>query len=253
MPAFLRLRQICLAAPRLEPVVADLVEILGVAVCYRDPNVAHYGLHNALLPIGTDFLEVVSPTREDTAAGRFITRTRGHGGYMAIFQTDDPFARKAHAASLGVRTAHFIDRDGYKSAQLHPRDCRAAFIELGLSPGGEDRMGTWWPAGSGWHAFVRTGSTRRMLGIELESPRRDDLAAHWSKILQVPLERDAGDPVLRVEDRTIRFVDGPQECLGTLVVESANAPATLARAVGCGYRVDGDRFHIAGVDLRVVA
>ncbi len=253
MPVSLRLRQICLAAPRLEPVVADLVEILGIAVCYRDPNVAHYGLHNALLPIGTDFLEVVSPTRPDTAAGRFIAKTRGHGGYMAIFQTDDPAGRKAHAASLGVRTAHDIEREGYLSAQLHPRDCRAAFIELGHSPGGDDLMGTWWPAGSGWQAFVRTGSTRRMLGIELESPRRDDLAAHWSRILQVPLARDAGDPVLRVEERTIRFVDGHEECLGTLVVESADASATLARAVGCGYRVEGDRFHIAGVDLRVAS
>ena len=40
--------------------------------------------------------------RADTAAGRWIGKTRGEGGYMAVFQTDDPFGRKAHAASVGV-------------------------------------------------------------------------------------------------------------------------------------------------------
>ena len=54
MADYLRLRQICLAAPRLAPVVADLEEIFGIRVCYRDINVAKYGLENALFMIGTD-------------------------------------------------------------------------------------------------------------------------------------------------------------------------------------------------------
>ena len=85
MDDYLLLRQICLAAPSLAPVIADIEAIFGVAVCYRDGNVAKYGLENALIPIGTGFLEVVAPTKDETAAGRFIERTRGHGGYMAIF------------------------------------------------------------------------------------------------------------------------------------------------------------------------
>ena len=101
MADYLRLRQICLAAPRLARVTDDIQSIFKVAVCYRDPNVARYGLENALIPIGTDLLEVVAPTREDTAAGRFISRTRGHGGYMAIFQASDPRRRQAHAEALG--------------------------------------------------------------------------------------------------------------------------------------------------------
>ena len=137
----LRLRQICLAAPRLAPVVDDLQTIFGLSVCYRDPKLIAYGLENALLPIGTDFLEVVAPVQPDTAAGRFIHRSQGHGGYMAIFQTDNPKQRQAAALALGVRTAHEIDQPGYLSVQLHPRDCRAAFIELGHSPASADGSG----------------------------------------------------------------------------------------------------------------
>ena len=240
MADYLRLRQICLAAPRLAPVAADLEEIFGIRVCYRDGNVAKYGLENALLMVGTNFLEVVAPTQDNTAGGRFIERTKGHGGYMAIFQASDVRRRQTHAEGMGVRAAHVIDRDTYKNVQLHPRDCRAAFIEFGHSVGGDDRMGTWSPAGYKWKDFVKTDTTKRMLGIEVESPQPDDLAAHWSKIIEAPLSRDRGDPLLTFEDGTIRFVKGESECLGAILVEVADVAKTLSRAVNCGYRVEGD-------------
>jgi hypothetical protein len=253
MPDPLRLRQICLAAPRLAPVVDDLQAIFGLSVCHRDPGLAAYGLENALLPVGTDFLEVVAPIQADTAAERFIHRTRGHGGYMAIFQADDPRQRQAAAAALGVRTAHEINRADYQSVQLHPRDCRAAFIELGHSPGGEERLGTWWPAGPQWQAHVRTEATRRLLGIELESPEPAALATLWSRILATPLTGDASAAVLRFEHAQIGFTPGPADALGTVVLEVADVAATLARAIGRGRRIEGDAFHLGGVYFRVRA
>ena len=45
---WLRLRQIALVANKLEPVIDDLCDVLGIEVCYRDPGVATYGLENAL-------------------------------------------------------------------------------------------------------------------------------------------------------------------------------------------------------------
>jgi hypothetical protein len=203
--------------------------------------------------IGTNFLEIVSPIEPNTAGGRFIERTKGHGGYMAIFQASDPKRRQAHAEKMGIRIAHVIDRDTYQNAQLHPRDCRATFIEFGRSTGGDDRMGTWWPAGEKWKDFVRTAETKRMLGIELESPRPNDLAAHWSKIIEAPLKTDKGDPVLTFEDGAIRFVEGETECLGALVVEVTDVAKTLSRAVACGRRVEDDSFHLGGVNFRVRA
>ena len=259
MPDTLRLRQICLAAPRLAPVVDDLQSIFGLSVCHRDPKLIAYGLENALLPIGTDFLEVVAPVQPDTAAGRFIQRTQGHGGYMAIFQADDPRQRQAAALALGVRTAHEIDQPGYLSVQLHPRDCRAAFIELGHSLGGEERMGTWWPAGPHWQDHVQTRDTRRLQGIVLESPDPSALAGLWSQILETPLTQDgsAGDRPgaalrrLQFEQVSVGFEPGPADCLGSVVVEVIDVAATLRRALDCGHRVQGHRFHLGGVNFQV--
>src|SRR3974390_2762556 len=122
MAGYLRLRQICLVAPQLEPVIADIGAIMGLSVCYRDGNVAKYGLVNALLPVDTILLEVVTPFREGTAAGRFLDKTGGRGGYMAIFCCDDPDARGQHAEDIGVRTPNVIDPAPYPGVQLHPRD-----------------------------------------------------------------------------------------------------------------------------------
>src|SRR6202047_4639872 len=98
MTSYLRLRQICLVAPHLEPVVSDIAAIMGLNVCYRDGHVAKYGLENAPLPVDTTLLEGVAPLQGGTAAGRFLQKTGGRGGYMAIFCCDDPGARAKHAA-----------------------------------------------------------------------------------------------------------------------------------------------------------
>src|SRR5579872_4456526 len=135
MAPYLRLRQICLVAPKLEPVISDIAAIMGLAVCYRDGNVAKYGLENALLPVDTILLEVVAPFRDGTAAGRFLDKTGGRGGYMAIFCCDDPDARGKHAEGIGVRIANVIGHSPYRGVQLHPRDCRAAFIEFNHTAG----------------------------------------------------------------------------------------------------------------------
>ena len=102
------LRQICLAANRLAPVIDDFKQILGVEVCFVDKGVATFGLENSLMPIGNNFIEVVAPIKENTAAGRYLKRRNGDGGYMVICQAasqEAQVAGKVRAASLGIRIA----------------------------------------------------------------------------------------------------------------------------------------------------
>ena len=86
---WLRLRQICLVARDIEQVTQAFQTIFGLEVCHIDPNVGKYGLENRLLPIGNQILEIVAPTQPDTAAGRYLERRGGDGGYMVITQCDD--------------------------------------------------------------------------------------------------------------------------------------------------------------------
>ena len=57
----IQLRQICLVARELKPVIEDLTSILGINACYVDPGVGVFGLENTLMAVGRNFLEVVAP------------------------------------------------------------------------------------------------------------------------------------------------------------------------------------------------
>src|SRR3954451_23570004 len=109
MTTGMRLRQVALVAADLDAVVGSLCTALGVDVTYRDPGVGEFGLHNALLTFGDTFLEVVSPTRDGTTAGRYLTRRGGDGGYMVILQCDDLERERERVAGLGVRTVWSVD------------------------------------------------------------------------------------------------------------------------------------------------
>ena len=253
MTSYLHLRQVCLVAPHLEPVVSDITAIMGLSVCHRDPHVGKYGLENALLPVDTILLEVVAPLREDTAAGRFLDKTKGHGGYMAIFACDDPDARAARANALGVRTAKLIDHPPYHGVQLHPRDCRAAFIEFNHTEGSDDQLGSYPPAGPYWQDSIRKEVTLALREIELQSPDPADLAAHWGRILDVGPCTDAdGRPRLDLPNCRIRLVHGPSEILSGLTFRVADREQVRAAARARGHSVADDKFLLGGVVFALI-
>jgi hypothetical protein len=253
MTGYLRLRQICLVVPHLEPVISDLAGIMGLGVCYRDGNVAKYGLENALLPVDTILLEAVAPVRADTAAGRFLDKTGGRGGYMAIFCCDDPDARGRHANDIGVRTANVITHAPYHGVQLHPRDCRAAFIEFNHTDGSDDSLGPYPPAGGDWQAFIRKDVTQALTGVEMQSPDPQGLAAHWGRIIGVDASHENGVPELKLPNATFRFVAGESEIMSGLDFRVGHVASVCNAARARGYAVTGNAFMLGGVNFRLVA
>ncbi|CCE00605.1 hypothetical protein [Bradyrhizobium sp. STM 3809] len=244
---YLHLRQICLVAPTLEPVVSDIAAIMGLEICYRDPHVGKYGLENALLPVGPILLEVVAPTREGTAAGRFLDKTGGRGGYMAIFACDDPDGRAAIANAMGVRTANIIDHPPYHGVQLHPRDCRAAFIELNHTTGSDDVLGPYPPAGPDWTRAIRRDVTTALTEVVLQSPEPASLAAHWGRILDVTPSTNQGVQLLKLPNAEIRIETGERELMCGLAFRVVDAERVTAVARARGYAVSRDGFGIAGL------
>jgi len=254
MPSYVRLRQICLVAPTLEPVISDISAIMGLNVCYRDGNVAKYGLENALLPVDTILLEVVAPLEPGTAAGRFLDKTSGRGGYMAIFCCDDPDERGRHAGEVGVRIANVIDHAPYHGVQLHPRDCRAAFIEFNHTAGSDDILGAYPPAGPDWQKSIRKDVTQALVGVEMESPEPQAFAEHWGKILGVPVSKNqAGDPELKLPNSSFRFVNGASDLMSALTFRVRDVGAVRDAAKAKGLGVSGDSFELGGVTFRLTA
>jgi len=245
----LRMRQICLVARHLAPVVEEFRAVLGLEVCHRDPGVGKYGLENALFPIGHKFLEVVAPLREGTTAGRYLDRRRGDGGYMVITQCEDLVPRRKRCEAVGVRIANEIGYPEYREIQLHPRDIGAAMLSFGWQPGARDPGGPWHPAGvqsSGTPLSKAFGSpsaaphptVTAMTAAELQSDDPDRLARRWSEVIERAVQMRDGQRVIALDDATLRFIeatDGRGEGLGGLDLACAD-PARAGLVQICGIR-----------------
>jgi hypothetical protein len=243
----MRLRQVALVARELEPIVEDLCHVLGIDVAYNDPNVAVFGLVNAVMPVGDAFLEVVSPAQEETTAGRYLERRGGDGGYMLIFQTRDLGLERERIEKLGVRVVWEIDMGRAKVIHLHPRDIGSSLVSF-------DQMAEWeaWEwAGPDWQSKVRRDSTAGIVAAELQSEDPERCAARWSEVLGIPRR----GPEIPLDEGTLRFVevtDDRGEGLGGFDVAATDAPGILRRARDRGLPIDGDCITLCGTRVRLV-
>jgi hypothetical protein len=126
-----RLRQAVLAARDLDAVAGRLRSELGLNEPYADPGVEHFGLRNAVFALGDTFLELVSPVRPDTAAGRLLDRRGGDCGYMLMFQLDERISlTRERVRAQGVREVFEVELADIAEVHLHPADMRGAIVSL---------------------------------------------------------------------------------------------------------------------------
>lgn len=247
----MRLRQIALVAHDLEASKADIVSVLGLGADFPDPGVGHFGLANAVWPVGDTFLEVVSPKQEGTTAGRLLEKRGGDGGYMTIFQVDDIKAARDRASGAGVRFVWNTDRDdGVWASHLHPKDTGGALISF-------DQMepkARWEWGGPDWERNVVTEVSTGIVGAEVQADDPAAMSARWAEVLG--LERTQRDGVWRLalEGGEVRFVeptDGRGEGLGGFDVAVRDPAAVRAKAQARGLVKDGE-IMLAGTRVRLV-
>jgi catechol 2,3-dioxygenase-like lactoylglutathione lyase family enzyme len=254
--SLLRLRQICLVAADLDSAEDDLKAILGLEVAFRDPGLADFGLRNVMLPIGDNFLEVVSPFRENTTAGRFLERRGGEGGYMVILQCGDVAAVRARAERLDIRIVWEDSDEQTTGIQLHPKDLPGALVDLRSNTGDQGPGGPWIPAGTDWQRARRTEVVRSLVAAEIQCDDPDALAARWSELTERPVSRDARhNPEIRLDGGSIRFVtatDGRGIGLGGIDVEVVDRDRLLAAAEARSCEVADETMMICGTRIRLV-
>jgi len=246
----MRLRQVALAVHDLEPALARLRQVLALGEPFRDPGVGVFGLVNAVLPVGDSFLELVSPARPDTSAGRWLARRGGDAGYMAIFQTADLAAARARVEALGVRVVWEAKLEAAATLHLHPRDLGGAIVSLDAMEPPE----SWEWAGPGWRERVRDEVASGVTGAVLEARDPEKLAAHWGEVLAVRPTPDAdGSFTLGLERGTrVRFVPSPEAeepALGAVEVAVRDRARFDAAARAAGVREPDGSARIAGTRI----
>jgi hypothetical protein len=197
----MRLRQIALVARDLDAARADISALLTQSYAYDDPGVGKYGLRNAVFPVGTTFLEVVSPKVEATTAGRLLEKRGGDGGYMVILQTTGLKEARQRVRDAGARIVDEITGDGFAFTHIHPRDVGGAILSIDWM----DPPERWQWGGPEWREHPPRDPALAIVGAELQAEAPDKMALRWAEVLGRPAERDDELWKIALADGELRF------------------------------------------------
>ena len=243
MSKYLRLRQICLVAKDLAAAEKQIIDVLGLEVCYRDPGVAKYGLHNALFAAGGTFLEVVSPTEPNTAGGRYLERRKGDGGYMYIVDCDNLEVRRENFNKLNARIVQDLksgdDVSTSEAIHLHPRDTGGCLLSIDRHSGGADIMGGYHWAGPSWQEKDRSKTVRAITGARMQCDDPAAVARRWADLLQRPIAQEGDIWTIGLDNARARFApieDDRGEGLSAVRLACKDKGAILAAAKKAGVK-----------------
>ncbi|PSN74043.1 hypothetical protein BS50DRAFT_595526 [Corynespora cassiicola Philippines] len=231
-PAPTRLRQIALVAQDLESAKQQLTHVMGTEVIFEDPVVGQFGLKNFLVPLGGEMIEVVSPMKDGTTAGRLLSK-RGDGGYMIIMQTEDAKKRREHIESEGLAKVIWgYEHGDTVCVQYHPKGIKGGMMpELDShtpSPNNptplKSRFSPWHACGSDHKVYYPVMKRNAHLSLEGCVLRlapgdvgHEAAARQWEEIFGVGRSRD----LLAFTNSRLGFIpgrEGESEGLVTITV-----------------------------------
>lgn len=246
----MRLRQVVLVAADLEQVIGQLRDVFAIEVAYRDPDVAFFDLHNAVLAAGDTFIEVVSPLKDTAAAARYRARRGGDCGYMVMVQCDDFDRDRERVEALGIRIVWSAELDDISGMHLHPRDTGGPLLSLDQPRPAE----AWRWAGAEWTGLRDVGDAREVVAAEIADPDPAARARRWGEILGRKAAPSGDAWRIDLDRGSLRFVAAASATdagLTQIDLRVSDVAAVMQRAAERGVAVASDRVHIAGVDFNL--
>ena len=242
------IRQIVMVSSMRDPIVNDLCELFGFEVAFNDPGVGHFGLENAVIPIGTDFLEVVSPVKDNTTAGRFLEKRNGDGGYMIIIQVDDFEISKGLVEKKNIGVVWETDLPEAKAMHLHPKQMGGAILSLDWMNPKE----SWKWAGPEWTSHI-SGPVSGVDGVEIQSSNPDEMFKDWLEVLG-STKSDPEKRIIFLDNTWLKFIsdtDGRGAGISAFSLKSKNHHVIYERAKDLGL-MNGDFIQLGGMKFHLV-
>ena len=236
------IRQIVMVSSLRDPIVSDLNKLFGLEVAFNDPGVGHFGLENAVMPLGTDFLEVVSPIEENTTAGRYLDKRGGDGGYMVIIQVDDFDRSKSLVNDYKIGIVWDTDLPEAKAIHLHPKQMGGAIVSLDWMNPKE----SWKWAGPEWNNHI-TDDIKGIDGIEIQASNPEEMFNRWKDILNISNNNES-EKKIYLDNTWIGFIDeddrGPGISAFSLIAN--NKELLMSKAKEYGFLRE-DNIVVGGV------
>ena len=236
------IRQIVMVSSLRDPIVSDLNKLFGLEVAFNDPGVGHFGLENAVMPLGTDFLEVVSPIEENTTAGRYLQKRGGDGGYMVIIQVDDFDKTKSLVHDNEIEIVWDTDLPEAKAIHLHPKQMGGAIVSLDWMNPKE----SWKWAGPEWNKYI-TDDIKGIDGVEIQANNPEEMFNRWKDILDASNINES-ERKIYLDNTWISFIDEDDRGSGisafSLITD--NKELLISKAKEFGF-LQEDNIVIGGV------
>ena len=250
----MRIRQIVFAVRHLQPARDLLAGLFQLDTPFRDPGVAEFGIDNAVFSLGDQFIELISPTRVDTACGRHLDR-HGDSGYMLLLQTADLAQERTRFTALGVRSIWHADFDDISAMHLHPKDVGGAIVSVD-----EPRPASSWrwggPPWQGEQTRRDTTDRQGVRGITLRAREPQALARRWAQVLGRP------EPALHGQRWRVALNDGfadvgasadGSDGVSGFTLAVSDPDAVLARARAADLAVADRGITLLGTTLQLEA
>jgi len=255
----MRIRQLALVAQDLEPTVDQLRGVFALNDGFADPGVATFGLANRVLVLGDTFLEVVSPDRDGTTAGRLLEKRGGDGGYMVIVQSDGEDlglgSERERMEHLGVRTVFELELEDIATLHLHPRDVGGAILSIDRAVPAT----SWRWAGPDWESRKSENRVGGIVGAGIQSKDPAAMARRWAAVLDREVSTGKGGHLqVLLDDSALRFLpdeDGRGDGLAEIDIACSDPGAVLRAAGerGLAHDSESSTLRIAGVCVRLRA
>jgi methylmalonyl-CoA epimerase len=126
---------VAIAVRDLEAAIAWYADNLGAVVVHRE-DVASDGVREALIKVGDSYIQLLTPTREDSTVAAYLER-RGEGLHHVGYRVKDCAQALAALKAGGSRVLDETPRPGSRGttiAFVHPKTSFGTLIELVEDP-----------------------------------------------------------------------------------------------------------------------
>jgi methylmalonyl-CoA/ethylmalonyl-CoA epimerase len=130
-PLLTEIDHVAIAVRDLEAAIAYYQQALGATVDHREV-VESDGVEEALLKVADSYIQLLTPTREDSPVAKAIEK-RGEGLHHVGYRVDDCGAALASMVAAGATPIDKAPRPGSRGttvAFIHPKGSFGTLIEL---------------------------------------------------------------------------------------------------------------------------
>lgn len=131
-PLLTEIDHIAIAVPDLDEGIAYYRETFGATVDHRE-IVERDGVEEALLKVAESYVQLLTPTRDDSTVAKWLATRGGPGIHHVGYRVDDCAAALDAVKRQGFRVLDEQPRPGSRGttvAFIHPKDALGTLIEL---------------------------------------------------------------------------------------------------------------------------